>query len=118
LDVGEWITVGSADEVPEGEATPFAVGDAEIAVARSNGTLYAFSDICTHRGCNLANGGEVEWANEADAAGNVIDRLARLELIEKPQSLLRKRKRQIGAGIAATDGSNPWSGFLLFNSRR
>jgi len=54
--VGEWITVGSADEVPEGEATPFAVGDAEIAVARSNGTLYAFSDICGHRNAPLSRG--------------------------------------------------------------
>ena len=72
--MGEWITVGSADEVPEGEATPFAVGDAEIAVARSNGTLYAFSDICTHRGCNLANGGEVEGSTiECECHGSVFD---------------------------------------------
>ena len=72
--MGEWITVGSADEVPEGEATPFAVGDAEIAVARSNGTLYAFSDICTHRGCNLANGGEVEGSTiECECHGSIFD---------------------------------------------
>lgn len=72
--MGEWITVGSADEVPEGEATPFAVGDAEIAVARSNGTLFAFSDICTHRGCNLANGGEIEGSTiECECHGSIFD---------------------------------------------
>ena len=38
----------------EGEAKAFAVDGQEIAVARVGGALYAFSDICTHRGCNLA----------------------------------------------------------------
>ena len=72
--MGEWVTVGSADEVPEGEAKAFAVGEAEIAVARSNGTLYAFSDICTHRHCNLANGGEIEGSTiECECHGSVFD---------------------------------------------
>ncbi len=58
--MAELVTVGSSDQVGEGEATAFAVGGQEVAVARMGGALYAFSDICTHRGCNLANGGEIE----------------------------------------------------------
>ena len=58
--MAEFVTVGDSDEVPEGEAMAFDVGGAEIAVARVDGQLYAFSDICTHRHCNLANGGELD----------------------------------------------------------
>jgi nitrite reductase/ring-hydroxylating ferredoxin subunit len=58
--MGEFVTVGRADEVGEGEAVAFAVGDEEVAVARVEGDLYAFSDICTHRHCNLSAGGEIE----------------------------------------------------------
>jgi 3-phenylpropionate/trans-cinnamate dioxygenase ferredoxin subunit len=55
----EFVTVGNADQVPEGSATAFEVGGAEIAVARVGGALYAFGDICTHRGCNLSTEGEI-----------------------------------------------------------
>jgi 3-phenylpropionate/trans-cinnamate dioxygenase ferredoxin subunit len=58
--MAEFVTVGDADEVPEGEAKAFDVSGAEIAVARVDGQLYAFSDICTHRHCNLAMGGEID----------------------------------------------------------
>jgi nitrite reductase/ring-hydroxylating ferredoxin subunit len=58
--MAEFVTVGTAGEVPEGEAKAFVVNGDEIAVARSGGTLYAFGDICTHRGCNLSMGGEIE----------------------------------------------------------
>jgi len=55
-----FVTVGKSDDVPEGEVRAFDAQGAPIAVARVDGTFYAFSDICTHRGCNLANGGELE----------------------------------------------------------
>lgn len=54
--MAEFVTVGRGDEVGEGEAAAFAVGDEEVAVARVGGDLYAFSDICTHRACNLSDG--------------------------------------------------------------
>lgn len=57
--MAEFITVGRVDEVDEGAAKAFAVLGVEIAVARSDGKLYAFSDICTHRRCNLSMGGEI-----------------------------------------------------------
>jgi nitrite reductase/ring-hydroxylating ferredoxin subunit len=58
--MAEFVSVGPADEVQEGSARAFDVNGNEVAVARAGGTLYAFSDICTHRGCNLSTEGEID----------------------------------------------------------
>ncbi len=72
--MAEWVTVGTADEIEEGEAKAFDVNGTEIAVGRSDGSLYAFSDICTHRACNLANGGEIDGSTiECECHGSVFD---------------------------------------------
>lgn len=55
-----FVTIGEAGKVAEGEAEPFDANGTPVAVARVGGTLYAFGDVCTHRGCNLAMGGELE----------------------------------------------------------
>ena len=55
--MAEFVTVGDSSEVPEGEVKAFDVNGAEVAVARLEGQVFAFSDICTHRHCNLATGG-------------------------------------------------------------
>lgn len=71
--MADYVTVGRSDEVGEGEAAAFTVGDDEIAVARVEGELYAFSDICTHRGCNLASGGEIDGTTiECECHGSVF----------------------------------------------
>jgi 3-phenylpropionate/trans-cinnamate dioxygenase ferredoxin subunit len=72
--MADWVTVGDATEVPEGEVKSFDVNGAEIAVARVQGTLYAFSDICTHRQCNLAMGGELDGFDiECECHGSMFD---------------------------------------------
>jgi len=72
--VAEWITVGKADEVAEGDATTFDVNGEEVAVARVGGALLAFSDICTHRGCNLSLGGEIEGTTiQCECHGSIFD---------------------------------------------
>jgi 3-phenylpropionate/trans-cinnamate dioxygenase ferredoxin subunit len=72
--MAEFVTVGDASEVPEGEAKAFDVNGAEVAVARVEGSLYAFSDICTHRHCNLASGGELDgFELECGCHGSVFD---------------------------------------------
>lgn len=72
--MGEFVTVGKPDEVGEGEAKAFSVGAEEIAVARVEGELVAFSDICTHRACNLANGGEIDGTTiTCECHGSVFD---------------------------------------------
>jgi 3-phenylpropionate/trans-cinnamate dioxygenase ferredoxin component len=54
--MAEFTTVGRVDDVPEGEMRPFQVGGEDVAVANVGGTLYAFSDICTHQQCLLTEG--------------------------------------------------------------
>jgi len=72
--MAEFVTVGTADDVAEGTARSYSVAGAEVAVARVGGELVAFSDICTHRGCNLANGGEIDGtAIECECHGSVFD---------------------------------------------
>jgi 3-phenylpropionate/trans-cinnamate dioxygenase ferredoxin component len=72
--MAEFVTVGDSAEVPEGEVKAFDVSGAEIAVARVEGQVFAFSDICTHRHCNLANGGELEdHTIECECHGSVFD---------------------------------------------
>lgn len=58
--MGEFLMVGAADAVAEGAAAAFEVEGTQIGVARVGGTLYAFSDVCTHQGCNLTSGGDLE----------------------------------------------------------
>ena len=72
--MAEFVTVGETSEVPEGEVKAFDVNGAEVAVARVDGALFAFSDICTHRHCNLANGGELDdHTIECECHGSVFD---------------------------------------------
>jgi nitrite reductase/ring-hydroxylating ferredoxin subunit len=54
--MAEFITVGRPDEVPEGEIRQFQAGSEDVAVANVEGELHAFSDVCTHRQCSLAEG--------------------------------------------------------------
>ncbi|HEY8018426.1 MAG TPA: non-heme iron oxygenase ferredoxin subunit [Actinomycetota bacterium] len=71
--MGEYVTVASSADVTEGQAVAFPVGGEEIAIARVGGALYAFSDICTHRGCNLASGGEIDGTTiECECHGSVF----------------------------------------------
>jgi nitrite reductase/ring-hydroxylating ferredoxin subunit len=58
--MAEFITVAATGDVEEGAAKAFEVKGAEVAVARSGSALYAFSDICTHRHCNLSMCGEID----------------------------------------------------------
>jgi 3-phenylpropionate/trans-cinnamate dioxygenase ferredoxin subunit len=72
--MAEFVSVGRSDEIAEGEAKAFDVGGQEIGVSRVDGTLYAFSDICTHRRCNLSMGGEIEGtAITCECHGSTFD---------------------------------------------
>lgn len=82
--MAEFVTVGDSTEVPEGEAKAFDVSGAEIAVARIEGQVYAFSDICTHRHCNLSMGGEIEGTTiQCECHGSMFS-METGEVIEGP----------------------------------
>ncbi|MGZ8631786.1 MAG: Rieske (2Fe-2S) protein [Actinomycetota bacterium] len=82
--MAEWITVGKADEIAEGEVTAFDVTGEEIAVSRVDGALHAFGDICTHRRCNLSMGGEIDGTTiECECHGSVFNMVTG-EVVEGP----------------------------------
>jgi 3-phenylpropionate/trans-cinnamate dioxygenase ferredoxin subunit len=54
--MAQWITVGSAGEVGDGELNSFGAGSRQVAVVNIEGDLHAFDDVCTHQQCSLAEG--------------------------------------------------------------
>ena len=54
--MADWVRVGAAGEIAEGEVRSFSVGERTIGVANIDGDLHAFDDICTHKQCSLAEG--------------------------------------------------------------
>jgi nitrite reductase/ring-hydroxylating ferredoxin subunit len=56
MSMAEFVTVGTAADLSEGEMRAFEVGGRRVTVARVGGSLHAFDDTCTHRQCSLAAG--------------------------------------------------------------
>jgi nitrite reductase/ring-hydroxylating ferredoxin subunit len=48
--------VAGADELGDGELAAYEVDGRFVAVARVGDEVYAFDDVCTHRGCSLSEG--------------------------------------------------------------
>lgn len=49
-------TLCTIDEIPEGEARAFSVGDLRIGLFHSRGEFYALEDRCPHAGASLSLG--------------------------------------------------------------
>jgi nitrite reductase/ring-hydroxylating ferredoxin subunit len=56
MSMAEYVTVGTAADLAEGEMRAFEVGGRRVTVARVGGTFHAFDDTCTHRQCSLVEG--------------------------------------------------------------
>ena len=54
--MAEFVAVGRADDLGEGDMRAFDVRGTKVAVANVAGTFHAFDDTCTHVGCSLAEG--------------------------------------------------------------
>lgn len=54
--LSEFVTVGRAAVLLDGEMRAFEAGGERVAVANVGGTYYAFGDTCTHLQCSLAQG--------------------------------------------------------------
>ena len=52
----EFINLGNSTTVAPGTLKAFDVEGSRVAVANVGGSLYAFSDVCTHMHCSLAKG--------------------------------------------------------------
>lgn len=69
----DFVRVASAGEIGEGEIKAYEVADTWVAVARSEGTLYAFEDECTHAHCPLSRGFVEGRQIECDCHGAMFD---------------------------------------------
>ncbi|XVQ12825.1 Rieske (2Fe-2S) protein [Spirillospora sp. CA-255316] len=71
----EFHYVARSGQVPEGVVRRFFVGDgeAEIAVARSEGVVHAMSNYCTHLDCLLSSGRVTEDGLLCSCHGSVFD---------------------------------------------
>jgi 3-phenylpropionate/trans-cinnamate dioxygenase ferredoxin component len=51
-------TLDASDRLPEGYVNPYYLEDLKrrVSVARVDGKLYAFNDLCTHEACPLSSG--------------------------------------------------------------
>ena len=50
----DFLTLGTAADIPDGEVRAFDANGVAVAVANVGGTFFAFGDTCTHRQCSLA----------------------------------------------------------------
>jgi nitrite reductase/ring-hydroxylating ferredoxin subunit len=51
----EFVKVGMADEVPEGEMKGWVVNEVKVGVAQVEGEFFAFHDCCTHQQYTLTD---------------------------------------------------------------
>ena len=71
--MSNFVRVGQAGEVGEGEVGAYKIGDRAIAVANVGGELHAFDDLCTHEGCSLSEGALDGTAIECPCHGSRFD---------------------------------------------
>jgi nitrite reductase/ring-hydroxylating ferredoxin subunit len=73
MSMSEFVTVGSAADLSEGEMRAFEVGGRRVTVANVGGSLHAFDDTCTHRQCSLAEGDLEEATVTCPCHGSQFD---------------------------------------------
>jgi 3-phenylpropionate/trans-cinnamate dioxygenase ferredoxin subunit len=71
--MAEFVAVGRADDLREGDMRALDVQNIKIAVANVGGTFYAFGDTCTHMECSLAEGDLEETTVICSCHGSEFD---------------------------------------------
>jgi 3-phenylpropionate/trans-cinnamate dioxygenase ferredoxin subunit len=71
--MAEWISVGTAGEVADGEINSYTAGERQVAIANVDGDLHAFDDLCTHQQCSLAEGDLEGTIVECPCHGSMFD---------------------------------------------
>ena len=71
--MAEFVVVGRADDLREGDMRALDVQDTKITVANVGGTFYAFGDTCTHMECSLAEGDLEETTVICSCHGSEFD---------------------------------------------
>jgi 3-phenylpropionate/trans-cinnamate dioxygenase ferredoxin subunit len=71
--MAEWVDVGSAGEIGDGEITSYSAGERQVAIANVDGDLHAIDDLCTHQQCSLAEGELEDATVECPCHGSRFD---------------------------------------------
>jgi 3-phenylpropionate/trans-cinnamate dioxygenase ferredoxin subunit len=71
--MAEWVSVGTAGEVADGEINSYTAGERQVAIANVDGNLHAFDDLCTHQQCSLSEGDLEETTVECPCHGSMFD---------------------------------------------
>jgi 3-phenylpropionate/trans-cinnamate dioxygenase ferredoxin subunit len=71
--MSEWVKVGGAGEVAEGEMISYGVGRRAVAIANLGGDLFAFDDLCSHQQCSLSEGDLDDTIVECPCHGSQFD---------------------------------------------
>ncbi len=61
--VGEYIAVGRAEDIVEGEVRPYNANGTNLVLAKYHGEIYALANLCSHDGGDLG---------EADLVGDCL----------------------------------------------
>lgn len=69
----EWVTVGQAGEIADGEVNSYSVGERQVGIANVGGALHAFDDLCSHQQCSLAAGELDDVVIECPCHGSRFD---------------------------------------------
>ena len=54
--MADWLTVGIAGDVPEGQLLGATAGDVQVLVANVEGEYLVVGDVCPHASCLLSHG--------------------------------------------------------------
>src|SRR5215467_12569789 len=71
--VGNFVTIGQASDLGEGEMKQVEVAGTKVAIANVAGSFYAFGDTCTHLGCSLSEGDLEETTVTCPCHGSMFD---------------------------------------------
>ena len=97
--MAEFVAVGRADDLREGDMRAFDVQDTKIAVANVGGTFYAFDDTCTHMECSLAQGDLEETTVSCPCHGSDFD-VTSVEVLGPPA------REPVGSYETLVEGKN------------
>jgi 3-phenylpropionate/trans-cinnamate dioxygenase ferredoxin component len=68
-----WVRACAADEVPDEGTKAVVIGGEPVCIAKSNGTLYAIRDVCSHADVALSDGDVEDGTVECWLHGSRFD---------------------------------------------
>lgn len=96
--MADFVKVADLADVPQGEVTLVDFQGGEVALANMNGTIYAFSDTCTHMAGRLSQGLLEEQIVTCPSHGGQFDITSGEAVTEPPTEKLTTYRVQVNDG--------------------